>query len=447
MMKKMILAAITSVAVVIGIIMIDNNNNALSFKHSKTVDSKIISELSNIDFNSNYNLSKYHISNLSQLEYSQFKRIFPFIDKIFFQEISARLKDSISPNIILNQLQLTIDKILDDDVAVFYDNFAGKTYFMPDSFLFSENVGNKEIANNYNDAIQLLFKIKYKNERIKSLKNQIRKHLDKELNRLAYKLNNLSGRIEKGSRENYYYKSGNLLLANINLLKKGMEEIQLPDYENNSEIFIPLNPKLLPNKNVDKYFEKARDEKINFQKSRELFEKTERKYNSLLNLKTKFDTISTIEDLENMASSLKLKKDSKVKKKMINTIKFRHYIIEDKYNVFVGKDSKSNDLLSIKFAKQNDYWFHARGLPGSHVVLRVENTKEGVPKNIIKNAASIAGYFSKAKTAKVAPVSYTFAKFVYKKKGMEPGKVMISKEKVLLVKPEIPKNCEIVNDD
>ena len=104
-------------------------------------------------------------------------------------------------------------------------------------------------------------------------------------------------------------------------------------------------------------------------------------------------------------------------------------------------------MLSIKFAKQNDYWFHARGLPGSHVVLRVENTKEGVPKNIIKNAASIAGYFSKAKTAKVAPISYTFAKFVYKKKGMEPGKVMISKEKVLLVKPEIPKNCEIANDD
>ena len=61
-------------------------------------------------------------------------------------------------------------------------------------------------------------------------------------------------------------------------------------------------------------------------------------------------------------------------------------------------------------------------------------------------AASIAAFYSKAKTAKIAPVAYTFAKFVYKRKGMEPGKVMLSKEKVLLVKPEIPKNCEFVEE-
>ncbi len=208
-----------------------------------------------------------------------------------------------------------------------------------------------------------------------------------------------------------------------------------------------MNDKIPPNKNVDKYFEKAKDEKINFQKSKELFVIAEKKYESLLNLKAQFEDSTTIEELENLESVLKLNKKNKAKNKMTDNLKFRHYLIDNQYHVFVGKDSKSNDLLSIKFAKQNDYWFHARGLPGSHVVLRVENTKEGIPKNIIKNAASIAGFFSKAKTANVAPVSYTFAKYVYKKKGMEPGKVMISKEKVLLVKPEIPKNCEIVIDD
>ena len=108
----------------------------------------------------------------------------------------------------------------------------------------------------------------------------------------------------------------------------------------------------------------------------------------------------------------------------------------------MGRDSRENDYLSIKFAKQNDYWFHSRGLPGSHVLLRVENTKEIIPKNILKQVASIAAFYSKAKTAKVAPVSYTFAKFVHKKKGMEPGQVLLQRENVLLVKPEIPKNCE-----
>ena len=107
---------------------------------------------------------------------------------------------------------------------------------------------------------------------------------------------------------------------------------------------------------------------------------------------------------------------------------------------------QSNDYLSIKFANQNDYWFHARGLPGSHVVLRVENTKEGIPKDIIKKAASLAAFYSKAKTASAAPVSYTFAKFVHKKKGMETGKVLLQKENTLLVKPGIPKNCVLVNE-
>jgi predicted ribosome quality control (RQC) complex YloA/Tae2 family protein len=127
--------------------------------------------------------------------------------------------------------------------------------------------------------------------------------------------------------------------------------------------------------------------------------------------------------------------------------KFKHYVIENKYDVYVGKDSANNDLLTMKFAKQNDYWFHARSVPGSHVILRVLNNKEPVPKNVIKSAASIAAFHSKAKTSGLAPVSYTFKKYVTKKKGMEPGKVALLKEDVLLVKPGIPANCEYVSGE
>ncbi len=97
--------------------------------------------------------------------------------------------------------------------------------------------------------------------------------------------------------------------------------------------------------------------------------------------------------------------------------KFKHYIIDGKYHLYVGKDSKNNDLLTTRFAKQNDYWFHARGSSGSHVVLRVENIKDPVPKNVLKKAAAIAAYHSKAKTAGVVPVAFTFKKYVVKKKG------------------------------
>ncbi|PKL87114.1 MAG: hypothetical protein CVV23_17000, partial [Ignavibacteriae bacterium HGW-Ignavibacteriae-2] len=129
------------------------------------------------------------------------------------------------------------------------------------------------------------------------------------------------------------------------------------------------------------------------------------------------------------------------KKKVEDKISYREYVLDNKYRVFVGRDSKSNDLLTVKYAKQNDYWFHARGLPGSHVVLRVDNPKEGIPKNILNNVASIAAFYSKAKTAKIAPVAYTLRKFVRKNKNMNPGQVLLSKESVLLVKPEIPNNA------
>lgn len=434
------------------IVLIDNNNEFSSFKHHKSkqindINNNILSELINTDFSFRPKIEiKSNLNELS-LDYSILKKVFPFIDKIIFKEISGRLRTNFSPPQIIDELNAAVEKVLNDNIAVFYDNFEGKSYFLPESFLITNSGNNIVTADNYNQAIQNLFRIKFKNERIKSLNNQLQKYFDKELGQLAHKLNNLSGRISKGSKELEYYKKGNLLLSSLNQIKKGFKEIELTDYETGSAIKIKLDDKFPPNKNVDKYFEKARDEKINYRKSKELFNITEEKYNSLLSLHEKFNTASTMEELEYLSETFKLTKNIKTKKKMVDNIKFRHYLIEDKYHVFVGKDSKSNDLLSTKFAKQNDYWFHARGLPGSHVVLRVDNTKEGVPKNIIKNAASIAGFYSKAKTAKVAPVSYTFAKYVYKKKGMEPGKVMISKEKVLLVKPEIPKNCEIVNDD
>ena len=127
--------------------------------------------------------------------------------------------------------------------------------------------------------------------------------------------------------------------------------------------------------------------------------------------------------------------------------KFKKYLIENKYYVFVGKDSQNNDLLTTKFAKQNDFWFHARSVPGSHVVLRVDNTKEAVPKSILKKTTSLATYHSKAKTSGMAPVSFTQKKYVVKKKGMDPGKVALLREEVLIVKPEIPSDCEYISNE
>ncbi|MEJ2103625.1 MAG: NFACT RNA binding domain-containing protein [Ignavibacteriaceae bacterium] len=148
-----------------------------------------------------------------------------------------------------------------------------------------------------------------------------------------------------------------------------------------------------------------------------------------------------------MMKEFKIKQTTNKEQKEDISVKFKHYVIDGKFNVFVGKDSKNNDLLTTKFAKQNDYWFHARSVSGSHVVLRVDNVKEAVPKNVLKKTAALAAFHSKAKTAGVVPVAFTFKKYVVKKKGDPTGTVHLLREDVLLVKPEIPAGCEFIVDE
>ncbi|MCK5457807.1 MAG: DUF814 domain-containing protein, partial [Melioribacteraceae bacterium] len=321
-----------------------------------------------------------------------------------------------------------------------------KTRFVPTSFRTFQS--SEEIAfDDCNSAISKFLQKHFRFDRINKLKKEISRQLYKELERTANKLNNLKGRIEKGERSSEYYNYGNLLLANRHLLSKGMDVAKVIDYVTNDEVDIKLNQKNTPQQSIDFYFEKAKDEKINFKISEQLFEGTEKKYNRLKEIEREFESANSVDDYSEIKSRLKISDKKKEKKKVTDGAKLRELLIEGKYKVLVGRDSKSNDMLSIKIAKQNDYWFHARGLPGSHVVLRVEDTKVGVPKNIIKNAAQIAAFYSKAKTAGTAPVSYTLAKFVRKKKGMEPGKVMVEKEKVLLVRPGIPANTEMISEE
>ncbi len=110
------------------------------------------------------------------------------------------------------------------------------------------------------------------------------------------------------------------------------------------------------------------------------------------------------------------------------------YTLEDRWTVLVGRTKKDNDTLSLKIAKSNDYWFHVRGMPGSHVVLRIPTGQEP-GKDILKKAASIAVHHSKARTGGIVAVSCTRARYVTKPKGAKPGTVQIRKETVLKVRP------------
>ena len=421
--------------------LLKDNSVLESFKKIKEDDQNIFEkEIQNVEYDDRYSPINTALESFNK---NELKNIFPFINSFLLNEIKIRIDENTSLNQAVNDV---FYGLMTDNIAVGY--LESKLRFIPESFVAANELSDKIIFDGYFEALNHYLTSNYKKDKVDEVYKIINSELEKKLSYLSNKINNLEDRVNKGSRENDYYKMGNLLLSNLHLITNDLDTIEVFDFETDNNIKIKIDKKLSPSENASRYFDKAKDEKKNYQISKVLFNQSKQEYFALLEIKSKFDQNTYLEDLRNIKEQLRIKDKilPKMNKEEIN-IKYYHYVIEDKYHVYVGRDSKNNDLLTLKFAKQNDLWFHARGLPGSHVVLRIENSKEVIPKNIIKATASIAAYYSKAKTAGTVPVSYTFKKFVIKKKGMEPGKVLLLKESSILVKPEIPSNVVLENDE
>lgn len=420
------------------ICVVDSNNNLFTFKSIKIDKEELINNFNKQKYSSMFNLPLQEIESIT-LDLN-IKKIFPEFGSRIINEIKLRSSDSNIKEVFTQILY----EIHSEEIAIWQNKRSNEIYLQPATFTGFQDYQNNKFLN-FQDAINFYLRNKYSASSFNDSYNQISNHISRELKSLSKKLNNLKERIEKGDRSKEYQKYGDLILMNLNEITNAKSKIKLIDPKDGKDYSINIDRKLTPQQNAAKYYEKAKDEKINYVISKQLFDKSQKRFIELKEKSKILECSKSIDELIKIKNELKLDKKTK-ESKMDSNINYRHYIIYGKFHVYVGKDSKSNDLLTTKFAKQNDYWFHARGYSGSHVILRVDNPKEGVPKTVIKDAASIAAFYSKGKTAKTTPVSYTFRKYVRKNKGMAPGKVLLMKEDVLLVTPQIPENCEI-NDE
>ena len=113
------------------------------------------------------------------------------------------------------------------------------------------------------------------------------------------------------------------------------------------------------------------------------------------------------------------------------------YVLAAGWTALVGRTDADNDALSIKVARPDDWWFHVRGMPGSHVVLQGPPGAEA-DRDLLKQAAAIAAWHSKARTGGLVAVSGTRARYVTKPRGAKPGTVQIRKEELFKVRPGLP---------
>lgn len=373
------------------------------------------------------------------------KKEFPAVSRDILQEVFAR--GAAGGNAVLaGILNEIIDEIEQADIAVFYDNAGNKINFIPSTFLTARSASDKEVFQSYPEALNFYLIRYFKAQRVIELRQKAGRYLEQQTEKLSVKLHQIKQKLESESKEDEYRRTGNLLLANLQLIRKGMDEIELEDFYTGEKLKIRLDETLEPGDNSARYFDKAKNEKQSRINLTSLFSELEKRYLRLIELKKELESAEKPEILKGIMDKLNIRENQGGGAQNEKEFNFKHYLIDGKYHVYVGRDSHNNDILTVKFAKQNDYWFHARGVPGSHVVLRVESSKDPIPKPVLKKAASIAAYHSKAKTSKMAPVAYTFKKYVTKKKGMEPGKVSLLREEVLLVPPEVPPGCEFLDD-
>lgn len=240
---------------------------------------------------------------------------------------------------------------------------------------------------------------------------------------------------------------GKLLIANLAQLQKGIREAEVEDMfsRDHPRVVIRLDQKLTPAQNAEHYFDKAKRARAGVEEKLEHQEEVRERWETLRELLDRVSDLQTNEQLTEFATTYRENLKRLGYKGLVDgasgqreDIPFRVFTVSGGFQVWVGKSSESNDLLTLKYAKPRDLWFHARGSSGSHVVLRAGTGKGEPSRRALEETASIAAFYSKMKNAKHVPVAMTERKYVRKPRGAPAGTVTIEREKLLFVNPKLP---------
>ena len=286
---------------------------------------------------------------------------------------------------------------------------------------------SNEILPSFSELIDSFYAKKSKNERIKQKSTDIQRLLTNAENRINRKIAVQTEELKDCEQSDEYKLFADLITANIYLMKKGASSVKVVNYydENCNEIEIPLDTRLTPAQNAQRYYKrytKAKTAKIEISKQIELA-RVERDYistvaHALTKAETENDLNEIREELYHSGYASRMKNYSATKIPSPKPLKFK---TSGGYTVLCGKNNKQNDYITTKLSSKLDWWFHVKNLPGSHVLMQ-SNGEEPSEKDFTE-AAEIAAYYSKAEGDNIA-VDYTQIKHVKKPAGSKPGYVI-----------------------
>jgi len=268
------------------------------------------------------------------------------------------------------------------------------------------------------------------------LKRLVQLNIDRCIKKRELQQNTLD---EIANRE-YYKLCGELLTSNIYAIKKGMAEFTTMNFfdENQPTITIELDQYKSPSENAQAYFKKYNKQKRTFESLQEHIKQNDIELEYFDSVLTSLNSSKDENDINDIRDELTeqgiLKKKATLKGEKPKKSMPLKFTSSDGFEIYVGKNNKQNDELTFRFAMPADIWLHAKNIPGSHVILRLNGK---IPTDIaITEAAKIAAYYSKSRNGTNVAVDYTERKNVKKPSGAKPGFVIYDPYKTAFVMPD-----------
>lgn len=257
-----------------------------------------------------------------------------------------------------------------------------------------------------------------------------------ERNRKKYQLQ--EKQLKDTEKREKYKVYGELIHTYGYGLEEGAKKLDALNYYTNEMITIPLDSDLTAMENAQKYFDKYNKLKRTYEALITLTEETKTEIDHLESISTSLDIAMTEDDLVQIKEELMefgyIKRKRTDKKAKVKSKPF-HYLSSDGYHIYVGKNNYQNDELTFKFATGNDWWFHAKGMPGSHVLVKSNN--EELPDRVFEEAGKLAGFYSNGRDNEKVEIDYLQKKNIKKPNGAAPGFVVYYTNYSLTIQPDI----------
>lgn len=297
---------------------------------------------------------------------------------------------------------------LDKGTLLTYNEFSEFTEYKFDAFT------------TINEALNVYLNFSFKSSLFNNKKNNLLKFIDIQLTKNNKIIQNIKKDLDKNSNFQKYRNLGDILAANMHLLKPDMTSIKLFDFYSNKEVDIKLDPLLSPNKNLNYYYNKYNKSKRTIENLNERLPKIKEEVSYLEEIKVfvnKEDEIIGLEELENELN-IKQKHKIKINKKIKRELLSYQY---EGFTILVGRNSRENEEISFERGNSSDIWLHIKDLPGSHVLIMKNNME--ITDSVLLYAANLAGIYSKASVGDKVTIDYCEKRFVKKIKKSKPGNV------------------------